>query len=129
MKTIERELELLRACKTEEERTELIKRLKSEHKNDDLETSLKNLSDIKDKLNALSIEAKLLEVKDRGISLTYISEKFLQKSRSYLSQRLHSNTVNGKVQELSKEEIGQISKGLMTLSEDLRVLANSLAVS
>ena len=124
--SINKELEMLRACTTEDERAVLVEQLKKQHADDSEETSLNNLREIKNRLEALKVEAKLLEVQKLGISLTYISKRYLAKSRSYLSQRLHGNMINGKSVLLSKDEIKKISKGLEELSNELRVLSTSL---
>lgn len=126
MNTIEQELKLLRECKTEQERIALVEKLKKQHANDTEEIAMENLRHIKEKVNELGIEAKLLSVAEHGISLTHISQKYLGKSRAYLSQRLHRNTVNGKIAKLSKEEINKISAGLKSISEELRTLSASL---
>ena len=128
MTTIDKELALLRACKTEEEKRLLVTRLKKQHASDTEETVLENLRAIKKKVNELSVEAKLLGVTKYGISLAHISQEFLGKSRSYLSQRLHGNAVNGNAVSLSQDEVNKIRQGLTNLSDEIRALSASLIV-
>jgi len=59
---IEKELSMLRTCKTENERLELIQRLKEKHKNDSAEERMSNFKDIKDKVAELSLKVKLLQL-------------------------------------------------------------------
>ena len=58
---IDKELNMLRACKTENERKELVQRLKEAHKNDSIETRMNNLKDIKNKISELSMKVELLQ--------------------------------------------------------------------
>ncbi|MDR0573205.1 MAG: DUF5053 domain-containing protein [Tannerella sp.] len=124
--TVKRDLSMLQACKSEEERNEVIKRLTELHKNDDVETSMNNLRDIKERVSTLSVEVKLLELQKYGISLTHVATNYLGKSRSYLSQRLHRNKVNGKQPALTGAEIEKISDGLKKTGIKLQELSASL---
>ncbi|MDR2950722.1 MAG: DUF5053 domain-containing protein [Prevotella sp.] len=123
---IEEELELLRACKTDEERQLLVQQLKTKHKNDSDDDVMKSLSIIKDKVEDISFEVSLLELSNNGISLTYLAEKYLGKSRSYLSQRLNRNKVNGKAAKLTNEEKIQLKFGLEDMSKKLLNISISL---
>jgi hypothetical protein len=126
--TVERDLAMLRACKTDEEREAVTKQLRELHKNDSPETSMENIKDIGERVGALSVEVKLLELQKHGISLAYIATDFLGKSRSYLSQRLHKNRINGKRASLTASEIKKISEGLKIMSAKLQELSASLDV-
>ncbi|MDR0682670.1 MAG: DUF5053 domain-containing protein [Dysgonamonadaceae bacterium] len=123
---VQRDLSMLQACKSEEERNEAVKYLKELHKNDDAETSMNNLRDMKERIRALSVEVKLLELQKQGISLTHIAANYLGKSRSYLSQRLHGNKVNGKQPVLTGVEIEKICDGLKKTGIKLQELSASL---
>ncbi|MDL2251347.1 DUF5053 domain-containing protein [Odoribacter sp. OttesenSCG-928-J03] len=123
---IEKELAMLQACKSLEEREALVKHLQKQHENDTPQTLTENLHDLHEKVDELSIELKLLMISKFGISLTYVAEHFLGKSRSYLSQRLHNNKVNGKVAKLTSTEIEAIQNGLRNMCNELRGLADSL---
>jgi YesN/AraC family two-component response regulator len=124
--TVKRDLSMLQSCKSEEERENVINHLKELHKNDDAETSINNLRDIKERVSALSVEVKLLELQKYGISLTHIANNYLGKSRSYLSQRLHGNRVNGRKPLLNQTEIEKISDGLKETGIKLQKLSASL---
>jgi hypothetical protein len=126
--TVERDLAMLRACKTDEEREAVTKQLRELHKNDSPETSMENIKDIGERVGALSVEVKLLELQKHGISLAYIATDFLGKSRSYLSQRLHKNRINGNRASLTASEIKKISEGLKIMSAKLQELSASLDV-
>lgn len=124
--TVDKELKMLRACKTEEERQVLIKKITEAHKNEDSDTIMNNLMDIKKKVSDLSLEVRLLEIQKYGVSMTYIAESYLGKSRPYLSQRLHGNNVNGKKQSLTQDDIIKIANGLSHTSIKLQELSASL---
>ncbi|MDR1718187.1 MAG: DUF5053 domain-containing protein [Prevotella sp.] len=124
---IYRELEQLRACKTEEERQSLKQQLILKHKNDSADDAMASLDIIKDEVDTIGIEVKLLQLNKCGVSLTYIAETYLGKSRSYLSQRLHRNLVKGKAVCLTPEEKQRIRSGLQDMSKKLYDL--SLSVS
>jgi hypothetical protein len=126
--TVERDLAMLQACKSDDERDAVIKQLKELHKNDSAGISMKNLEDIKERIGVLSVEVKLLELQKYGISLTHIATNYLGKSRSYLSQRLHKNVVNGKKAALTASEIKKISEGLKAMSIKLQEFSASLDV-
>jgi hypothetical protein len=74
--TVERDLAMLQACKTDEEREAVIKQLRELHKNDSPEISMENIKDIGGRVGALSMEVKLLELQKHGISLAYIATDF-----------------------------------------------------
>lgn len=124
--TIDKELEMLKACKTEEERQVLIKKITETHKNEDSDTIMNKLMDIKKKVSDLSLEVRLLEIQKYGVSLTHIAKSYLGKSRPYLSQRLHGNNVNGKKQSLTQDDIRKIANGLSNTSIKLQELSASL---
>ena len=122
---IDKELKMLRACKTEEDREKLVQRLKEEHQNDSPEVNLNNLRDIKSKIAELSVEVQLLELQNHGISLTHLAN-YIGKSRAYLSQRLHGHSVNGKQYSLTRNELEKIATGLKETGTKLQELSASL---
>lgn len=117
---------MLQICKTQAEREKLIAELKEKHQNDNFDTTMRHLGQIKDGVKEISAEAKLLSLSDFGISLSHVSEQYLGKSRSYLSQRLHGNRVNGKRARLSDSEIRRISTGLRSTGVKLQELSDAL---
>ncbi|MDR1755791.1 MAG: DUF5053 domain-containing protein [Culturomica sp.] len=123
---IEKELAMIMACDSEEKLQELTERLTEQHKNDTRETVMENLRDLGKEIEALRIETKLLKMSEYGISLTHVAEKYLHKSLSYLSQRLHGNRVNGRQATLTEEDIHKIQNGLFEMSNNIRDLASSL---
>ena len=70
---IEKELSMLRVCKTESERLEVVQKLKEKHKNDSLEDRMNNLKDIKDKVSELSLKVRLLQFQKHEMSFAYAS--------------------------------------------------------
>jgi hypothetical protein len=126
-RVIYQELEQLRACKTEKERQLLKQQLILKHKTDSAADAMASLDLIKDEVDTIGIEVKLLQLNKCGLSLTYIAETYLGKSRSYLSQRLHRNLVKGKAVFLTPEEKQKIKSGLQDMSKKLYDL--SLSVS
>ncbi|MDR0824578.1 MAG: DUF5053 domain-containing protein [Prevotella sp.] len=121
------ELELLRNCKTDEERKRVKAQLIEKHKDDSEDDAMQSLAAIKDEVDTVGIEINLLELSKCGISLTYIAEEWLGKSRAYLSQRIHHNLVNGKAVYLLPEEKEKIRNGLLEMSKKLQNLSVLLA--
>jgi hypothetical protein len=124
---IYQEIERFRACKTEEERQLLKQELILKHKKDSAADAMAYLDVVKDEVDTIGIEVRLLQLSKCGVSITYIAETYLGKSRSYLSQRLHRNLVKGKAVCLSPEEKQKIKSGLQDMSKKLYDL--SLSVS
>jgi hypothetical protein len=76
--------------------------------------------------NFVNVKLKLKDVLDI-IPISYISEKYFNKSHSWLSQRLNSNLVNGMPLSLSVEEIKILSNALNDISDKIKHTARSIA--
>lgn len=63
------------------------------------------------------------------ISLSEISRTYFGKSRGWLSQRLHENTVRGKKMKLKPEEIKTLQNAFIEIAEKLNNTARSLSFS
>lgn len=81
-----------------------------------------------DELQELII-LKRLESVSPYISLSEISRKYFGKSRGWLSQRLHENSVRGKKVKLKPDEVKTLQTALIDIAEKLQNTAMSLSFS
>lgn len=115
---VQQELEMLKACKTDEERQALKDKLIARHRLDTEEETISNISDLNSEIKDVNQAINLLKA-NKIISLTYLSETYLNKSRSYLSQRINQNIVNGEKATLTEDDIMKIKEGLQDMSKKL----------
>ncbi|MDR1937756.1 MAG: DUF5053 domain-containing protein [Tannerellaceae bacterium] len=76
--------------------------------------------------NYVSIRIKLEPILD-VVSLSYIAEKYFKKSRSWLSQRLNENFVNGHLTTFTNEELKTLSDALNDIADKIKNTARSIA--
>jgi len=75
--------------------------------------------------NDVSLRLKLEKILDI-VSMSYISEHYFKKSRSWFSQRLNANKVNGVPVSFSSEELKTLSNALSEISDELKKAACSI---
>ncbi|MDR3339973.1 MAG: DUF5053 domain-containing protein [Candidatus Symbiothrix sp.] len=76
--------------------------------------------------NYIDIRLKMDKILDI-VSIAYISEKYFHKSRSWFTQRLNNNIVNGVPASFSKEELKVLSDALSDISDVMKSTARSIA--
>lgn len=69
-------------------------------------------------LQEINVKAKLAQV-ENIISLSYIAEKYFNKSKSWLSQRINGHVVNGKPAQLSEDEIKTLNFAINDIGKQL----------
>lgn len=62
----------------------------------------------------------------RVLNASYISERFFKRSKSWFSQRLNNNSVNGKPVEFTPDELEKLRNALYTISIEIQGLADEL---
>ncbi|MDR3269005.1 MAG: DUF5053 domain-containing protein [Tannerella sp.] len=77
-------------------------------------------------INYVNVKRKLNKVSDI-IPLSYLSETYFGKSRSWLSQRLNGNPVDGSSASLTDKEMKILSDALNDISDKLKEVARSIA--
>lgn len=60
------------------------------------------------------------------LNCAYISRRFFNKSRSWFTQRLNNNTVNGEKAFFTPEELSKLQSSLDTISKEITQFANKL---
>ncbi len=84
-----------------------------------------------EKTDNLIHEARLRKVLSKvydAVSWSYIAKVYFGKSRSWLNQRLNSFVVNGKEAQFTQEELKQLQRALLDLSEDIEKTALELGI-
>lgn len=81
--------------------------------------------DLKEFNEDISLKIKLGEVSEI-ISLSYLSKKYFNKSRSWLHQRLNGNVVNGKPAKLTEKEKETLNFALQDISNKIGSVSASL---
>jgi hypothetical protein len=82
----------------------------------------KSIRDINDTLDIRDILQPVLP----AISLSYIAQKYFGKSRSWLTQRINGNSVNGKPAQFSNEEKTILRKAIKDVARSLDSVAVAL---
>lgn len=72
-----------------------------------------------------SLSQQLGEVSDM-LSMSYVARAYFGKSRSWISQRLHGNNVNGKPVKFTPAELETLRGALRDMSEQLEKMSNSI---
>lgn len=70
------------------------------------------------KRDDVDISSLLADVRD-AVSMSYISQRFFGKERSWLSQRLNGSIVNGKPAAFTTEELKMLSDSFKTLGSKM----------
>lgn len=68
------------------------------------------------RIEALALRVQLQEISEI-INLSYIAKHYFKKSKSWLSQRINNNIVNGKPAKLTNEEIDTLNFALQDLGK------------
>ena len=108
-------------AKTEAEREQInaqISQLASENEQEFIEAMKYSIEDTLEKAKELSVKARLNEVLPI-LPLSYIAERYFQKSKSWFYQRLNGNIVNGSPAQFTQEEIKTLNFALQDLSKKL----------
>ncbi|MDR1370459.1 MAG: DUF5053 domain-containing protein [Dysgonamonadaceae bacterium] len=74
----------------------------------------------------INVRLKLADILDI-VSVSYIAERYFKKSRSWFSQRLNGNLVNGVPVTFNENEIKKLSKALDDISLRIKNTARSIA--
>jgi len=85
-------------------------------KNQTPEEKMASLKAIDNRISELKEKIELGEIADMA-SMSYIAEKYFEKSRTWLYQRLNGNIVNGKPARFTKEEKETFAKALEDMSK------------
>ncbi len=115
------------AAETEEERNALCGELSAALDDDAAEVAMITLSQIKD-TNARAQEELVrnrLKSIIPAISLSYIAKKYFNKSRSWLTQRINGNMVNGSRVRFTPEELRTLDFALKDLAAQLMKISVS----
>lgn len=115
------------AADTEEERNAVCRELSAALDDDTAEVAMITLSQIKD-TNARAQEELVrnrLKTILPAISLSYIAKTYFNKSRSWLTQRINGNTVNGSRVRFTPEELRTLDFALKDLAAQLMKISVS----
>lgn len=74
------------------------------------------------KVEDLTVAEQMGEV-TKIVSMAYIAQNYFGKTRSWLAQKLNSNTVNGKAAQFSSEELATLKFALSDISKKLGSLS------
>lgn len=77
------------------------------------------------KRSDVDIKKLLANVRD-AVSMSYISSHYFGKERSWLSQRINGNKVNGKQVAFTSEELSTLSKSLANIGNNLISVASEI---
>jgi len=79
-----------------------------------MESAKKTLSDIKE----LKVKEQIAQISEI-ISMAYISKKYFNKSKSWMSQRINELYVNGKPAKFTSEEVEKLNFAIQDISTKL----------
>lgn len=88
-------------------------------------SALQNLKEAEEIIEIASVR-KALEPVIKYISLSEIADKYFNKTRQWLYQKLNGNIVNGVPAKFTKEELNTLKSALNELSEDMRRVAQTI---
>ncbi|MDR1983923.1 MAG: DUF5053 domain-containing protein, partial [Prevotellaceae bacterium] len=77
-------------------------------------------------INYVNVKRNLQEILNI-MPISYISETYFKRSRSWLSQRLNGNLVNGLPVSLTPNELKILSDALNDISDKIKTAARSIA--
>lgn len=86
---------------------------------------LKRVEDLRASTHQTLIK-QALDFVPKGMNLAYIAEHYFGKSRSWLSQRINGNIVNGKPCGFTEDELVIFRKALRDMSHKLSVIAENI---
>lgn len=86
------------------------------------EALMQSLDDTVIRAKELSLKIKLKEILPI-VSLSYISEHYFNKSKSWFYQRLNGNEVNGKTASFTQDEIKTLDYALKDISKKLDAIS------
>lgn len=116
------------AAKSDSERKLIDKQLEQLADNDPegfeaafIASARQTLEDVK----RLRIKEQMSEI-TQFVSMSYIAKNYFNKTKSWLSQRVNGNEVNGKPAQFTPEEINTLNKAFSDLSQKLAAFRISL---
>lgn len=73
-------------------------------------------------IKELTVRKQLEDISDI-INLSYIAKRYFNKSRGWLNQRIHENTVNGKPVKFTSEQITTLNQALKDIGKKISSLS------
>ena len=86
---------------------------------------LKRVQELKESTHKILFK-QALDFVPKGMNLAYIAEHYFGKSRSWLSQRINGNVVNGKPCGFTEDELATFRAALRDMSHKLMVIADNI---